>query len=100
MIRKQQLVPGIPGSIVRGGSQVLVGALIHAGDLAAAESACAEFLAQCREYGDLQFLSTMLILMADLDILAGRFQDAATHLREGLQADVRDGLWFGVLNGL
>ena len=100
LIRQQQLVPGIPGSIVRGGSQVLVSALIHAGDLAAAESACAEFLARCREYRDLQFLPTMLILMADLDVLAGRFQDAAAHLREGLQADVRTGQWFVVLNGL
>ena len=42
----------------------------------------------------------MLILMADLDVRAGRFQDAAAHLREGLQADVRAGQWFGVLNGL
>jgi DNA-binding CsgD family transcriptional regulator len=38
--------------------------------------------------------------MADLDLRAGRIQDAAAHLREGLQAAVRTGDWFDVLAGL
>ena len=29
--------------------------------------------------------------MADLDVQAGRFQDAAAHLREGLQVVMRTG---------
>ena len=41
------------------------------------------------------------MLMADLDIRAGRTRDAAAHLREGLQAAIRAGDWFDVAgNGL
>ena len=42
----------MPGSIARAGSTVMIGALIEAGDLAAAESACAAALARCRDAGD------------------------------------------------
>ena len=39
-------------------------------------------------------LAGVLSLMADLDVRAGRFQDAAAHLREGLQVVLRTGdLW-------
>ena len=48
----------MPGSIARGGSHVMIGALIDAGDLAAAESACAAALARCRDAGDLLNLPT------------------------------------------
>ena len=83
----------------------MIGALIDAGDLAAAESAGAAALAQCRDAGDLLNLPHLLMLMADLDVQAGRFQDAAAHLREGLQIamragdvwDVGNGLWNGAL---
>ena len=40
------------------------------------------------------------MLMADLDLRAGRIKDAAGQLREGLQAAVRAGNWLSVLNGL
>ena len=41
------------------------------------------------------------MLMADLDVQAGRFQDAAAHLREGLQIAMRAGdLWDVAGNGL
>ena len=69
----------------------MIGALIDAGDLAAAESACAAALARCRDTGDMTNLATLLMLMADLDVQAGRFQDAAAHLREGLQVAMRAG---------
>ena len=69
----------------------MVGALIDAGNLAAAESACAAELARCRNAGDVFNLPSLLILMADLDVQAGRFPDAAAHLREGLQIAVRAG---------
>ena len=42
----------------------------------------------------------LLMLMADLDVQAGRFQDAAAHLREGLQIAMRAGDWWDVGNGL
>ena len=79
----------------------MIGALMEAGDLAAAESAGAAALAQCRDAGDLFNLPPLLMMMADLDVQAGRFQDAAAHLREGLQIAVRAGdLWDVVGNGL
>ena len=36
-------------------------------------------------------LASLLNLMADLDVRTGRFQDAAAHLREGLQVVMRTG---------
>jgi DNA-binding CsgD family transcriptional regulator len=92
--RQLQLVAEVPGVIGRWGGTVIIGALMRAGDLAAAESACAQFLAQNRDTGDVLNLSFLLVLMADLDVQAGRFQDAAAHLREGLQIAVRaDDVW-------
>ena len=91
LIRRQQQVPaGVP-AVYRAGSTVLVPALMETGDLAAAESACAAALAQCRDAGDMTKLASLLNLMADLDVRAGRFQDAAAHLREGLQVVMRTG---------
>jgi len=40
------------------------------------------------------------LLMADLDVRAGRLQDAASHLREALQDIARAGDWWYLLNGL
>jgi predicted ATPase/DNA-binding CsgD family transcriptional regulator len=101
LIRQQQLITGLPGSIARRGSHVLIGALIEAGDLAAAASAGAVAVAQCRDAGDLFNLPFLLMLMADLDVQTGRFQDAAAHLRDGLQIAVRAGdLWNLGANGL
>jgi len=101
LIQQQRLITGVPGSIARRGSTVMIDALIEAGDLAAAESAGAAALAQCRDAGDLFTLPYTLMLMADLNAQAGRFQDAAAYLREGLQIAVRTGEWFEVVgNGL
>ena len=101
LIRQQQLITGMPGTIARSGSQVLVGVLIDAGDLAAADSACAAAVARCRDAGDLLNLPHMLMSMADLDVQAGRYQDAAAHLREGLQIVMRAGDWWQMAgNGL
>ena len=101
LIRRQQVIAGVPGSIARAGSAVMIAALIESGDLAAAGTAGAAALAQCRDAGDLLNLPYMLAVMADLDVRAGRFQDAAAHLRDGLQIAVRAGdLWDVAANGL
>jgi predicted ATPase/DNA-binding CsgD family transcriptional regulator len=101
LIRRQQLIAGVPGWFLLGGSTTMIFALIDAGDLAAAESACAATLERCRDDGDLLSLPLLLMLMADLDIQAARFQDAAAHLRDGLQGAMRAGDRFNVLsNGL
>ena len=91
LIRRQQQITGGVPAVYRAGSTVLVGALIEAGDLAAAESACAAALAQCRDAGDMTKMASLLNLMAELDVRTGRFQDAAAHLREGLQVVMRTG---------
>jgi predicted ATPase/DNA-binding CsgD family transcriptional regulator len=101
LIGQQQLITGVPGPIVRAGSQVVVGALSEAGDLAGAESACAAALTRCRTTGDTINLVYQLIAMADLDVQVGRHQDAAAHLREGLQIALRAGDFFNLtFNGL
>ena len=101
LIREQQLIAGVPGWVMLWGSEVMIAALIDAGDLAAAESACAAALARCRDTGDVNNLPSLLMLMADLDVQARRFRDAAMHLREGLQIALRAGdLWDVAVNGL
>jgi predicted ATPase/DNA-binding CsgD family transcriptional regulator len=101
LIRRQQLIAGVPGSIARAGSAVMIAALIETGDLAAAGTAGAAALAQCRDASDLLNLPYMLGVMADLDMRVGHFQDAAAHLRDGLQIAVRAGdLWDVAANGL
>jgi DNA-binding CsgD family transcriptional regulator len=100
--QQEQFIADIPGSVARGGSCLLAGALRDAGDLAAAESVFAATLARCRDAGgDVSYLPVVLVNMADLDIQAGRIQDAAGHLREGIQTALQAGDWHDVLtNGL
>ena len=98
--QQEQLMAGTSGSIPRSDSAVMIGALIETGELAAAETACVAALARCQDVGDLDNQPILLASMADLDLRAGRIQDAAAHLREGLQAAVRTGDWFDVLAGL
>ena len=57
-------------------------------------------LARSREVGDLQSLATGLTHSVILDLLAGRVQDAAAHLREVLQVAALTGSPVDALNGL
>jgi len=96
---QQQITAAVP-AVTRGGSTMLAEALIQTGDLAGAQGVCAAALARCRDAGDVLKLAELVMLMADLDLRAGRIKDAAGQLREGLQAAVRAGNWLSVLNGL
>ena len=96
---QQQITAAVP-AVNRGGSAMLAEALIEAGDLAGAQGVCAAALARCRAAGDVLKLAQLVMLMADLDLRAGRTGDAAGQLREGLQAAARAGNWLGVLSGL
>jgi DNA-binding CsgD family transcriptional regulator/tetratricopeptide (TPR) repeat protein len=100
LIRQQQLIAGLPALTARMGTVSMIGALIEAGDLAAAESACAEALARCRDAGDAFALPQLLMPMVDLDVRAGRFQDAAAHVHELLQIAVRAGDVWNAGNGM
>ena len=96
-----QISAEIPGSLARRCTRILTDALTESGDLAAAEGICAAGLARSREAGDLSNQVRLLTKMATLDLLAGRVEDAAAHLREELQINLRAGDrgdMLGVLN--
>jgi DNA-binding CsgD family transcriptional regulator len=78
----------------------LTDALTESGDLAAAEGICAAGLARSRAAGDLSNQVRLLTKMATLDLLAGRVEDAAAHLREELQINLRAGDRGDMLNVL
>ena len=95
-----QITVGIPGRIARACTTGLAGALIEAGDLAAAEAACAAALASFRDAGHLENLTQLLGRMGEAEAQMGRVEDGAAHLREAVQIAARIGFWFEVLNGL
>src|SRR5262249_27221985 len=88
-----QVAAGIPPSLARLGSFLLTVALELAGDLAAAERISAAGLARAQEAGDVWNQQALLVPIADLDLRAGRVEDAAARLREVLQMCARTGSW-------
>ena len=100
LARQAGQIPDIPGTAARVCGYLLAGALAEAGDLAAAEQACAATLAWARDADDLYNLAGLLPIMADLDLRAGRAGDAAAHLREAAQISLQAGMWLTMLNVL
>ena len=100
LARQAGQIPDIPGTAARACGFLLAAMLAEAGDLAAAEQACAATLARARDAGDLYSLGGLLTVMADLDLRAGRAGDAAAHLREAAQLALHTGVWFTILNVL
>jgi DNA-binding CsgD family transcriptional regulator len=100
LARQSMQVPDIPGTELRGHGYLLAGVLAVAGDLAAAEQACAATLARARDAGDMVFLGDLLRIMADLDLRAGRTGDAAAHLREAARLSLQTGAGLLTLNVL
>jgi DNA-binding CsgD family transcriptional regulator/tetratricopeptide (TPR) repeat protein len=95
-----QLPADVPGWIIRANRRVLTFALLQAGDLAAAERSCAAGLAAARDVDDLQYQASMLTSMVNLDLRAGRLEEAAEHLRESLRTATRAGGLIDVLNDM
>jgi len=95
-----QITAGAPGAVARWCSYELTAALFDAGDLAAADDVCATGLTRSRDVGDVFNQEGLLPYMVMLDLYAGRAQDAAAHLRQGLQIVVRDGGWIELVNYL
>jgi predicted ATPase/class 3 adenylate cyclase/DNA-binding CsgD family transcriptional regulator len=93
-------IADIPRGSARVSGYLLAAVLAEAGDLAAAEQACAAALVQARDAGDLNNLGELLTIMADLDLRARRTADAAAHLREAAQLSLPAGTWFNILNVL
>jgi predicted ATPase/DNA-binding CsgD family transcriptional regulator len=96
----EQLTAGRHGPMARVCGHILTSVLIEAGELAAAERVCAAGLAGARDAGDLSSLGNLLEKMVVLDLVSGRFADAAAHLREGLQTALRTGARARVLDDL
>ena len=87
----RQIRADIPGRIARSIAQFVAFALEEAGDLAGAERGYADELARSREAGDLRLLPGLLARMADVDVQAGRAEEAAAHLHEAVQIIARSG---------
>jgi predicted ATPase/DNA-binding CsgD family transcriptional regulator len=96
----EQLTAGRHGPMARVCGHILTSVLIEAGELAAAERVCAAGLAGARDAGDLSSLGNLLEKIVVLDLVSGRFEDAAAHLREGLQTALRTGARARVLDDL
>ena len=100
LARQARQIPDIPGTAYRMRGYLLAEVLAEAGDRPAAEQVCADTLAQARDAGDLNCLSAVLPVMADLDLHAGRTGTAAAHLREAAEIALQTGMSVAVLNVL
>jgi predicted ATPase/DNA-binding CsgD family transcriptional regulator len=87
----QEIAEGYAAVLQRGLGVIVAGVLIEAGDLAAAQRACATALASCREVGDLINLCGVLTHVTILDLRTGRTDEATAHLRELLQVAIQTG---------
>jgi len=95
-----QVTAGAPGAAIRYCRRNLASVLVEAGDVVTGERVCAETLARSRDVGDQWALAGLLPMMVDLDLQAGRIQDAAVHLRESLQLALRTGMTDSVCDNL
>jgi non-specific serine/threonine protein kinase len=89
--RAEQIMAGRVGPAARVGGHMLTTVLIEAGEPAAAQQVCVDGLAGARDAGDLWSLGNFLEKMVVLDLWSERYDDAAAHLREGLQTALRIG---------
>ena len=92
LARQALAIEEFAGALQRGLGQIVAGVLTEAGDLAAAERACAAALASCRDVGDLANLCGALWHRTILDLRTDRIDDAPAHLRELLQIATQTGL--------
>ena len=97
LARQAGQIPDIPGTAGRLCGFLLAATLAEAGDLAAAEQACAATLAWARDAGDAYSLDGLLTVMADLDLRAGRADAAAGRLQEAVRLMLSSGEWFMML---
>src|SRR5262249_31973937 len=98
LARRAGQIPDITGTAARVCGYQLAAVLAEAGDLAAAEQACAGTLA--RDGGALNSWGWVLPVMAALGWRAGRPADAAANLREAAQIALPAGMWFTILDVL
>ena len=101
LARQAQQLPGdVSGALQRVLGQLITMVLAEAGDVAAAEQACAAGLAWCREAGDLTALAGQLWNRVILDLRAHRTAGAAAHVGELLEIATQTGVRPALLAGL
>ncbi len=101
LARQAHQFPGdVAGALQRGLSQLITMVLADAGDMGAAEQACAMGLARCRKAGDLTTLAAQLWNRVMLDLHAHRTGDAAAHLRDQLEIATQTGVRAALLADL
>jgi predicted ATPase/DNA-binding CsgD family transcriptional regulator len=98
--QQMEQIQGIPGFAVRLRSYLMFGALMEAGDLAAAERVGAATLASARAVGDLSIVLSLLTFLVDLETRLGRPADAATYLREATNLMLRTDIRIEMMNVL
>jgi predicted ATPase/DNA-binding CsgD family transcriptional regulator len=96
----ERVSTGLHGPAARVCCHTLTTVLIEVGDVAAAERTCTAGLAGARDAGDLWSLGNLLEKMVVLDLSAGRYADAAAHLREAIQTALRTGVRRKVIEDL
>ena len=74
--------------------------LAEVGQVAAAQRSGADGLARARQAGDLSDQAFLLLVLADLDLMAGRIPEAGAHLREVLEIAARTGDRFRLIDVL
>jgi tetratricopeptide (TPR) repeat protein len=84
---------GIPGWIARWCVSCLTIALSETGQVAAAERTCTDAVARAREAGALEDLAHDLVVMLELEWMAGRLADAVGNLHEALGIASSIGDW-------
>jgi predicted ATPase/class 3 adenylate cyclase/DNA-binding CsgD family transcriptional regulator len=93
----QRLDPaGVPGLVLREAAIMLAVDLLDAGQTAEAHRYCADAVAMARRTGSLGGLGESLRVTADLDIMAGRMDEARAHLSQAIELCSRSG-WGVVL---
>src|SRR5262249_44214564 len=89
--RAAQVTDGVPGWYVRWAGYVLTSTLVMAGGPAPPGQGCAPALTPSRRAGGVAAPRVPLSWVVVRGPSAGRAQDAAAHLREGLQISLRTG---------
>jgi predicted ATPase/DNA-binding CsgD family transcriptional regulator len=92
LVEVQRLDPAaVPGWVLRQAAIILAVELIDAGQIADAQRYCADALAMARRAGSLSDQGEALRVTADLDIMAGRMDDAKAHVSQAIELCARTG---------
>jgi predicted ATPase/DNA-binding CsgD family transcriptional regulator len=100
LAQQMEQIQGIPGFAVRLRSYLVFGALMEAGDLAAAERVGAATLASARAVGDLSNVVSLLTFLVNLETRLGRPAGAAAYLHEATHLMLRTDIQIEMINVL